>query len=163
MCPLQTSVRQILDDIVALGLNVVRTWAFSDGPSALHTGPHKPLNEQVAAGLDYVVQQARARRLRLILPLLGYWDDFGGLGIEQRWCLDALDDASAASPRGWSPLGQVRFLPIPSDSFRFLPIPSDSFRFLPIPSAAGAPLARSARASTRRRHAGRSTCGRRPP
>ena len=89
-------VRRVLDEVSELGLNVVRTWAFSYGPSSLHVGPDEPLNEQAARGLDYVVQQAGSRRLRLVLPLTGYWEDLGGLRVLQEWCLG---DAP------WDPLG----------------------------------------------------------
>ena len=95
-------VRRILDEVSALGLNVVRTWAFSEGSdtaTALHTGPHQPLNERVARGLDFVVQQARLRQLRLILPIMGYWRDMGGLQLLQRWCLGDGGDGS-----GWDPV-----------------------------------------------------------
>ena len=82
-------VRDVLDACATRGFSVVRTWAFSDaygdGGYPLHpdAGPASPV---VLAGLDFVVAEAGKRDLRLVLPIMGYWAEFGGLRQLQRWC-----------------------------------------------------------------------------
>ena len=82
-------VRDVLDACATRGFSVVRTWAFSDaygdGGYPLHpdAGPASPV---VLSGLDFVVAEAGKRDLRLILPIMGYWAEFGGLRQLQRWC-----------------------------------------------------------------------------
>ena len=94
------NVASILDAIKDLGLTVVRTWAFGSGnqhSSSLHIGPGR-MNENMARGLDYVVAEASKRSLRLILPLMGFWHDFGGLRVLQEWCI-------GHEARYWQPSG----------------------------------------------------------
>lgn len=97
------NVQRVLEGAARLGLQVVRTWAFAEGPTSssaplrLRAGA---LHEPTAIGLDYVVSQAARRGLRLILPLLGYWNDFGGLRVVQEWCLPPEEQEYA---RGWQP------------------------------------------------------------
>jgi mannan endo-1,4-beta-mannosidase len=55
-----------------MGANVIRTWAFPDTNF-----------EQ----LDALIQAAEDLDLRLILPLINYWPDFGGMPA----CLESLD------------------------------------------------------------------------
>lgn len=58
-------VADVLDAAVAMGLRVIRTWAF----------PELATEER----LDRLVEAAAARGLRLILPLINNWPDFGGM------------------------------------------------------------------------------------
>lgn len=84
-------VDAVLDAAADLELNAVRTWAFNDGPdawNALQTAPGK-FSEKVLRGLDYVVEQAGRRGLRLILPLVNYWPDYGGMDQYVAWSPDA--------------------------------------------------------------------------
>lgn len=57
-------VDAVLDLATAMGLNTLRTWAFRGHVQAL----------------DRTIAQCEARGLRLILPLINYWDDFDGMG-----------------------------------------------------------------------------------
>ena len=74
------------DAAQSLGLNVVRTWAFCDGPrqGALQPTPGV-LDERVAVALDGVLMQASERGLRLILVLTNHWSDYGGIGQYVSW------------------------------------------------------------------------------
>jgi mannan endo-1,4-beta-mannosidase len=70
-----------------LGLTVMRTWAFNDGASqwnALQTAPGV-YDEHVFRGLDYVLARADSLGLRLILPLVNNWDDYGGMNQYVEW------------------------------------------------------------------------------
>jgi mannan endo-1,4-beta-mannosidase len=74
-----------------MGFNVLRTWAFLDtaGPDAatwFQCGPGR-FNDG-ANGLellDRAVALAEARNIRLILPLVNHWDDFGGMNQYVHW------------------------------------------------------------------------------
>lgn len=84
---LRGHVDAVLDGARAMGLNTVRTWAFNDGAgqwNALQTAPggHE---ERILQGLDYVVEAAGQRGLRLILPFVNYWPDYGGMDQYVAW------------------------------------------------------------------------------
>ena len=96
-----------LDEAVELGIRVVRTWAFRDGnpdsdPPALQYRK-SGFNEHVFRALDYVIWQAGRRGLRLILPILNYGAEGGGIAQYQLWAsLEAGSDdyiGVANSPR----------------------------------------------------------------
>ncbi|KAL3845101.1 hypothetical protein ACJIZ3_002504 [Penstemon smallii] len=72
------------------GMNVARTWAFSDG------GGNRPLqttpgsyNEDMFRGLDFVVSEANKYGIYLILSFVNNWDDFGGKKQYVQWARDA--------------------------------------------------------------------------
>uniref|UniRef100_A0A0D9XNF9 mannan endo-1,4-beta-mannosidase n=1 Tax=Leersia perrieri TaxID=77586 RepID=A0A0D9XNF9_9ORYZ len=70
------------------GLNVCRTWAFSDGGyRALLTAPFH-YDEVVFQALDFVVSEARRHNMRLILSLCNNWEDYGGKAQYVRWGKD---------------------------------------------------------------------------
>lgn len=79
-----------LDPIANSGLRILRVWGFSDVTevpsdgsvwfqrlsaegSIINTGPD---GLQV---LDYVVEAAEQRGLKLVIPLVNYWGDYGGM------------------------------------------------------------------------------------
>ncbi len=78
---------EALDAAVALGMPVVRTWAFNDAPwktSRMQDDlavPHEP----GLVALDVVVAEAGRRGLGLILPLLDYWPSYGGIAQWLAW------------------------------------------------------------------------------
>ena len=84
---LRPDVDEVLEDAAALGLTTVRTWAFNDGPSqwnALQLSPGV-YQEYVFQGLDYVLYRADQLGLRVILPLVDNWDDYGGMNEYVAW------------------------------------------------------------------------------
>ncbi|XP_028791425.1 mannan endo-1,4-beta-mannosidase 4-like [Neltuma alba] len=67
------------------GLNVARTWAFSDGGyRSLQVSPGS-YDENVFRGLDFVVSEAGKYGVRLILTLVNNWSDFGGKSQYIQW------------------------------------------------------------------------------
>jgi len=101
-------VDAVLDAALAIGLKVIRTWAFLDMgsldgsvPSINPPGPKEGVYFQYwdpASGapayndgptglehLDYVLDAARQRGLKLILPLVNNWQDFGGVDQYAVW------------------------------------------------------------------------------
>ena len=99
-------VRRILDDCQQLGLTVVRTWAFSEeGDVVMHPRPGVT-NDHVLRALDFVIYEAGKRGLRLVLPLLNYWNEAGGLRSLQQQCLsDASENGGSSYARAWQPTG----------------------------------------------------------
>jgi mannan endo-1,4-beta-mannosidase len=84
---LRSEAREVLDKAKALGATVVRTWAFNDGAdqwNALQPAPGA-YSETVFIGLDYVVKEAGLRGLRLLLPLVNNWPDYGGMDRYVAW------------------------------------------------------------------------------
>lgn len=83
------AVRNVFAMARGLGMTVVRTWGFHDGADSLDTaviqhGPGK-FNERALRGLDYVLLQAQRHGIRLLLPLVNGWDDYGGMNQYVRW------------------------------------------------------------------------------
>ena len=78
---------EALDAAVALGLPVVRTWAFNDEPSKssrMQDDLATPYEPGLRA-LDWVVAEAARRGLRLILPFANYWPAYGGIAQWLAW------------------------------------------------------------------------------
>lgn len=84
-------VEAVFELAAGLGLNVLRTWAFLDVPAPrddpwFQAGPNQ-FNDG-ANGLellDRTIALADACGVRLILPLVNHWDDFGGANQYCQW------------------------------------------------------------------------------
>jgi len=85
------SYRPMIDEVMgearAMGLSVMRTWAFNDGGAnsdgypeswALQTSPGV-YNEAAFVGLDYVLYKAQSLGMRVSLSLVNNWDAYGGM------------------------------------------------------------------------------------
>lgn len=84
---LRWQVDEVLEKAAAMGLKVVRTWAFNDGEgewNALQTRPGV-YQESVFRGLDYVLYKADRVDVRLLLTLVNNWDDYGGMNQYVAW------------------------------------------------------------------------------
>lgn len=85
-------VTDVLDDAERLGLNVLRMWAFSEGEAeghpALQPAPGV-YDEEVFRALDWAVDEAAKRGIRVLLVLSNYWDAFGGAPTYVRWAREA--------------------------------------------------------------------------
>lgn len=67
------------------GMNIARTWAFSDGGyRALQISPGV-YDEDTFKGLDFVISEARKNGVYLILSLANNWKDFGGRNQYVQW------------------------------------------------------------------------------
>ncbi|KAL7135448.1 hypothetical protein ABFS83_11G097100 [Erythranthe nasuta] len=70
------------------GINLARTWAFSDGGyRALQTTPGS-YNEDMFKGLDFVVAEAKKHGIYLLLSLVNNWEGFGGKRQYVQWAKD---------------------------------------------------------------------------
>jgi len=72
----------------SLGFTVFRAWGFFDDPgqaTALQSGPGV-YNEASFRAMDYVLYKADQAGVRLLISLVNYWGDFGGMPQYVRWC-----------------------------------------------------------------------------
>ncbi len=84
---LRPKVDEVLQEVSARGVKVVRTWAFNDGQgwNALQTSPGV-YDEAVFQGLDYLLYKAQQLGLKLVLVLVNNWSEYGGMDQYVRWC-----------------------------------------------------------------------------
>ncbi|CAA0827134.1 Mannan endo-1-4-beta-mannosidase 7 [Striga hermonthica] len=81
-------VTDTFEEASKYGMNVARTWAFSDGGyRALQTSPGL-YNEDMFKGLDFVVSEAKRHGIYLILTLVNNWEGFGGKRQYVQWARD---------------------------------------------------------------------------
>ncbi len=102
---LRPRVDEVLTEARDMGLTVVRTWGFNDGSgwNALQTAPGV-YDETVFQGLDYVLDRCRALGLRVVLPLVNNWADYGGMDQYVAWSPTASghdDFYTDANCRAW--------------------------------------------------------------
>ncbi|XP_073032294.1 putative mannan endo-1,4-beta-mannosidase 9 [Primulina eburnea] len=70
------------------GMNLARTWAFSDGGyRSLQSSPGS-YNEDMFKGLDFVISEAKKYGIHLILSLVNNWEGFGGKKQYVQWARD---------------------------------------------------------------------------
>ncbi len=81
------AVDEVIEEAAAMGMTVLRTWAFNDGADQWNALQVRPgvYQEYVFAGLDYVLYKADQEGIRLILPLVNNWDDYGGMNRYVTW------------------------------------------------------------------------------
>jgi mannan endo-1,4-beta-mannosidase len=83
-------VDKALDTLVASGLKILRVWGFNDvndtpGSGTVYFQQLSSSGSTINTGanglqrLDYVVSAAEARGIKLIIPFVNYWDDYGGM------------------------------------------------------------------------------------
>lgn len=87
-------IDSMLNNAAMMKLEVVRAWAFNDGPdeSALQAAPYR-YPEDSYDSLDYTVYKAGQLGLRLVLPLVNNWPDYGGMKQYVSWFLGLEDDS----------------------------------------------------------------------
>lgn len=83
------TVDSLFETCRSLGTTVVRTWGFFDSDDSLNRAviqfsPGR-LNEQALRALDYVIFKAKQSGVRLLIPLVNSWDDYGGMNQYVRW------------------------------------------------------------------------------
>lgn len=79
-----------LDSLVASGLRILRVWGFNDvtsqpGSGTVYYQHLSASGSTINTGanglqrLDYIVSAAEKRGIKLIIPFVNYWDDYGGI------------------------------------------------------------------------------------
>jgi mannan endo-1,4-beta-mannosidase len=85
------AVREVLDDLVCLSLPVARIWGFNDSMdgSSIRRSPVEGFREEGLRGLDQAVWEAKRRGIRLVIPLVNNWGEYGGLPAYAAWASQA--------------------------------------------------------------------------
>ncbi len=85
------AVREVLDDLVCLSLPVARIWGFNDSKdkSSIRVSPEEGFREEGLRGLDQAVWEAKRRGIRLVIPLVNNWGEYGGLPAYAAWASKA--------------------------------------------------------------------------
>ena len=78
-------VDETLKDAAELGMTVMRTWAFDDRPTGLQVLPGV-FDEDTFRALDYVLDSSARHGIHVILALVNYWPDYGGMESYVKWC-----------------------------------------------------------------------------
>lgn len=81
-------VDETLKDARDLGMTVMRTWAFDDRPDGLQVNAGV-FDEQTFRALDYVLDSSARHGMHVILALVNYWPDYGGMESYVKWCTDS--------------------------------------------------------------------------
>jgi mannan endo-1,4-beta-mannosidase len=83
---LADAVGEVLDDLVCLSLPIARIWGFNDSSdrAAIRSAPGD-YREAGLRGLDQAIWEAKRRGIRLIIPLVNNWADYGGLPAYAAW------------------------------------------------------------------------------
>ncbi len=92
--------REVLDDAVGMNLTVVRVWGFSDGPNYWGSLQPEPAeySESGFERYDRLIEEAGNRGLRLVIPLVNNWNDFGGMCQYVEWCNETVTSCQPDSP-----------------------------------------------------------------
>ena len=77
-------VRQ-MNEAVANGLKVVRMWAHTITPGHAMQPEPGAFDEDILEGMDFVMDEARKRGLKIIWAVSDNWYDVGGLNQYVRW------------------------------------------------------------------------------
>jgi len=88
-------VDETLKDAKDLGMTVMRTWAFDDRPEGLQTSAGV-FDEATFRALDYVLDSSARHGVHVILALVNYWSDYGGMESYVKWCTDRPTIANAS-------------------------------------------------------------------
>jgi mannan endo-1,4-beta-mannosidase len=83
-------------------LRLIRTWGFFDGgdtadPAVIQYHPFK-YHESALRSLDRVLARARDAGVRLVIPFVNNWDDFGGMNQYVLWYAETHPAVSAGPP-----------------------------------------------------------------
>jgi len=88
--PLDT-VDEVFDDAAEMGINVIRTWGFCDGMYKDDVSFQPEAGVYHDSGferMDYLIQKAKEKGIRLIIPFVNNWSgntNFGGMGRYVYW------------------------------------------------------------------------------
>lgn len=84
----QNMIDEIFTDAKGLGLNVFRTWGACDGvwKEGYSFQPSPGVyDENTFKKMDYIIYKANQNDIRLIIPLIDNWNNFGGMDKYVEW------------------------------------------------------------------------------
>ena len=85
----RSAIDETIAEAVTMGLNTLRVWGFGSGNPQLFQPTAREYNEAAFERFDYLIEQARANGIKLIVALGNYWPDFGGIDQYVEWSDDA--------------------------------------------------------------------------
>lgn len=83
-----TMIDDVLSDASEMGLNVMRIWGFHDGSGQEGYVMQPEMGVYDESGferLDYTIYKAGQMGIRLVIPFVNNWDDFGGMNQYVQW------------------------------------------------------------------------------
>ena len=84
-CP-ESKPFKVLESLKQMGINCVRTWAFSDGNTPSFLQPHPCFfDESVFQSLDAIIAHCKDLGMKILLELTNFWPDYGGMGQYVVW------------------------------------------------------------------------------
>jgi mannan endo-1,4-beta-mannosidase len=90
--------KEVLDDAQQMNFSVIRTWGFTDGP--YYWGSMQPslksYDEANFRKLDFIIKEASERGLKVIIPFVNNWKEYGGMCQYVQWC--GVPNASMCNP-----------------------------------------------------------------
>lgn len=82
-------INEVFREAKSFGVNTFRTWGFFDYSDSNHPAVMQYLpgryKENGLQALDYVIMKAHEYSIRLIIPFVNGWDDYGGMNQYVRW------------------------------------------------------------------------------
>ncbi|GAB6282636.1 MAG: hypothetical protein STSR0008_13820 [Ignavibacterium sp.] len=80
---------EIFREAKEMGINVIRTWGFYDSSDStdnavIQISP-EIFNEKGLLSLDYVIAKANEYNIKLIIPFINNWEDYGGMNQYVKW------------------------------------------------------------------------------
>ncbi|MDD6769628.1 dockerin type I domain-containing protein [Inconstantimicrobium porci] len=83
-------VKDVFDKAQLMGIKVMRTWGFNDGKTYDYCGVtlQTKLGEYSEEGFkkfDYVVKEAKEHGIKLVVPFVNNWKEFGGTIQYAKW------------------------------------------------------------------------------
>jgi len=82
-------IDEVFREAKSFGVNTIRTWGFFDYSDSNHPAVIQYLpgryKEHGLQALDYVIMKAREFSIRLIIPFVNNWEDYGGMNQYVRW------------------------------------------------------------------------------
>lgn len=93
------TIRELYSTSRAMNFTVVRTWGFYDSPDSTLPAviQFRPgaFNERALRALDYVIYQAGRHNLKLLIPFVNNWNEYGGMNQYVRWRAQLPEAASS--------------------------------------------------------------------
>ncbi len=83
-------IDDVFQDAASLGLSVIRTWGFCDGmyKEGVSFQPSPGIyDESGFLKMDYILYKASLSNMRVIIPFVNNWNDFGGIDQYVNWYL----------------------------------------------------------------------------
>jgi mannan endo-1,4-beta-mannosidase len=101
-----THLEEVFQEANQLGVTAIRTWGFYDAedstnPAVIQFSPGQ-YNESGLRALDEVLARSRQHSIRLIIPFVNNWDDYGGMNQYVEWYADRFPQYRKSFPNAES-------------------------------------------------------------